>query len=203
MNLRKAGFFKGLPRSRRSNLTPEEIDRYSYGCEIAMQLLKRDRRTLDRVLCEPAEAAEFDRDVRAMISEKVSSFKIRWVALYIRKRASGILEAGRDLTTIQPLPQREESIPSLDRDAVPESRGLYWLQSPEQPLYVGKTFDLRQRFYLQFHKPKFDFWGTERQNVRVRYCPLPDANDTFLKQNQSGWIVHWNPVGNFTGFDDK
>jgi site-specific DNA-methyltransferase (adenine-specific) len=202
MNLRKAGFFKGLPRSRRSNLRPEEIDRYSYACEIAMQLLKREGRTLDQVLCEPIEAAAFDRDVRSMISERVSSFKLRWVALYIRKRASGILEAGRALASIQPMPRQEESLAFLDWGAVPESRGLYWLQSPDRPLYVGKSFDLRQRFQLQFHKAKFDFWSTERENLRVRYCPLPDADYTFLKQNQSRWIAHWNPVGNFTGFDD-
>src|SRR5262249_38440064 len=67
MNLRKAGFFKTLPRSRRSSLPKDEIDRYSYACEIAMQFLKDEGRTLDQVLCEPTEAAEFDRDVRSMI----------------------------------------------------------------------------------------------------------------------------------------
>ena len=33
MNLRKAGLFAGLPKSRKSCLTPDEIDRYHYACE--------------------------------------------------------------------------------------------------------------------------------------------------------------------------
>jgi site-specific DNA-methyltransferase (adenine-specific) len=202
MNLRKAGFFKSLPRSRRTSLTREEIDKYSYACEIAMQDLKREGRTLDQVLCEPAEAMEFDCNVRSMISEKVPSFRIRWVALYIRKRASGILEAGRGLATPQRMPDEEECILSLDWDAVPESRGLYWLQSPDRPLYVGKTFDLRSRFQLQFQKTKFNFWETDRQNLLLRYCPLPHAHPKFLMRNQSRWIARLNPVGNFTGYDD-
>jgi hypothetical protein len=124
--------------------------------------------------------------------------------MYIRKRASGILDAGRDLATFQDLlPMREESIPSLKWDAIPQCPGLYWLQSPVQPLYVGKSLDLLQRFELQFQKAKFDFWGTQRQNLRMRYCPLPDAKDTFLKRHQSRWIAHLRPVGNFTGFDDQ
>jgi site-specific DNA-methyltransferase (adenine-specific) len=203
MNLRKAGFFTGLPRSRRTSLVSEEIDKYSYACEIAMQALKVKDRTLDQVLCEPAEAIEFDRFVRFMISEKVPSFKIRWIALYIRKRARGMLEAGQHLATHQPMPDREEIIQSLDWDAIPQSRGLYWLHNLNQALYVGKTFDLRKRFQLQFLKTKFSFWETERQNLLLRYCPLPDAHDSLLKRNQSRWIARLNPVGNFTGYDDK
>jgi site-specific DNA-methyltransferase (adenine-specific) len=200
MNLRKAGLFRGLPKPRRSRLTHAQIDRYSYACEIGLQWLKTQGRALDHVLCEPAEAAEFDRYVRAMIAEDASSFEIRWVALYIRKRAEGVRRAGRALRDLEPLPERREFVPSLDWDAVPPSPGLYWLRGSDQKLYVGKALDLRQRFQLQFLTLQFDFWGTPPPSLEVRYRALPDVPDGILKGNQSRWIREWNPLGNFAEF---
>ena len=60
LNLRKAGRFKGLPRAPRTELTREEIDRYSYACEIGLQHFREQGFTLDAVLCEPETAAAFD-----------------------------------------------------------------------------------------------------------------------------------------------
>jgi site-specific DNA-methyltransferase (adenine-specific) len=200
LNLRKSKHFAGLPRSRRSGLSREEIDRYSYACEIGLQHLKNQGQTLDEVLCEPSEASRFDGYVRPMIAEEVPSFKIRWVALYIRKRAHGFAEAGRELDEFVELPKRKQSVLSLDWTAVPPEKGLYWLQSSDKKLYVGKALDLRQRFALQLKADQFDFWGTDRQNIEVRYRVLPDVNDTLLKGNQSRWITDWSPIGNFSEF---
>jgi DNA modification methylase len=201
MNLRKAGFFKRVPRSRRTCLTPEEIDQYSFACEIAMQHWKEKRRTLDSVLCEPAEALEFDRYAQSMISEKVAAFKLRWVAMYIRKRAHAVRMAGRELGEFLPLPTRGQSVPSLDLDAMPQSPALYWLQSAHKKLYVGETVNLRKRFQLQFRTPHFNFWGTDKSNLDVRHCTLSRDDRVLLEGNQSRWIAHWdNPVGNYSGF---
>ena len=199
-NLRKAGHFTGLPRSRRSGLSREEIDRYSYACEIGLQFLNSQGKTLDEVLCERPEAARFDDYVRPMIAETVSSFKIRWVALYIRKRAHAFQEAGRNLDKFEPLPKRKQLASSLDWSAIPPKKGLYWLQSSDKKLYVGKALDLRQRFALQLKADQFDFWGTEPQDLEVRYRVLPDASEECLKGNQSRWIANWSPVGNFSEF---
>jgi site-specific DNA-methyltransferase (adenine-specific) len=200
LNLRKGKRFTGLPRSHRSGLSREEIDRYSYACEIGLQHLQSQGQTLDEVLCDPAEAARFDEYVRPMIAEDVSSFKIRWVALYLRKRTHEFPEAARELDTVAPLPKRKQLVRALDWSAVPQERGLYWLHSSDKKLYVGKALDLHQRFELQLKADRFDFWGTELQNLEVRYCVLPDANDARLKGNQSRWIADWNPVGNFSEF---
>jgi hypothetical protein len=135
-----------------------------------------------------------------MISEDVPSFKIRWVALYLRKRAKAVQRKGHALETLQPMPQHGQPVASLDWQALPRSRGLYWLRSPEQKLYVGKAFDLRQRFQLQFGAPRFDFWGTALHRLEVRYLALPDISDQLLNGNQSRWIACWNPVGNFADF---
>jgi hypothetical protein len=200
LNLRKAKNFTGLPRSRRSGLSREEIDRYCYACEIGLQRLNGNGQTLDEVLCDPAEAARFDGYVRSMIAEDVSSFKIRWVALYIRKRAHEFPEAARRLDRLASLPKHMQLVSALDWAAVPQKKGLYWLQSSDKKLYVGKALDLRQRFELQLRAEQFDFWGTEPQNLEVRYRALPDASAARLKGNQSRWIADWSPIGNFSEF---
>jgi site-specific DNA-methyltransferase (adenine-specific) len=200
LNLRKASHIAGLPRSRRSGLSREEIDRYCYACEIGLQHLKGQGKTLDEVLCEPSEASRFDSYVRPMIAEEVSSFKIRWVALYIRKRAHEFPKAVRKLNEFISLPKQKQFASSLDWTAIPQEKGLYWLQSTEKKLYVGKALNLRQRFELQLKADHFNFWSTDRQYLEVRYRALPDVDDTFLKGNQSRWIADWNPVGNLSEF---
>ncbi len=138
INLRKAGLFTGLPSSRRSSLTPEEIDRYGYACEIGLQNLVKEGRTLDQVLCEPMAAANFDRYVQSMISENVTSFKIRWMALSIRKRATDFQKAGRKLDYFQPLPRRREFLPTLDWDSVPQG-----------PVYTGSRVPIRSCMWVR------------------------------------------------------
>ncbi|MFL5241072.1 MAG: DNA methyltransferase [Gemmataceae bacterium] len=201
LNLRKAGQFSGLPRAKRSSLEPKEIDRYSYACEIGIQHLRQEGQTLDHVLCEPAKAAEFDRFVQSMISESVSPFKIRWVAMYIRKRAKDIRKAGRELNSFQPLPKVGHPVSSLTWDALPPSPGIYWLRSLEdKKLYVGETIDLRHRLRLQFQAPNFDFWQTDKEALEIRYASLTCDDRATLSGNQSRWIARWEPVGNYSKF---
>jgi hypothetical protein len=135
-----------------------------------------------------------------MIAEQVSSFKIRWVALYIRKRAHEFPEAVRELRQDQfvPFPKEKQLVSSLDWNAIPPVSGIYWLECPQMNLYVGKALDLRQRFQLQLTSDQFDFWTAPRQEMTIRYHELPVADDTLLKGNQSFWIAQWNPVGNFS-----
>jgi hypothetical protein len=198
LNLRKAKHLSGLPRSRRSGLSRVEIDRYSYACEIGLQHLKSQGKALDEVLCDPMEAAKFDSYVRPMIGEVVSSFKIRWVAFYIRKRAHEFSEAMRRLNKFVSLPKKKQLVSSLEWNAIPTVAGLYWLQSSDKKLYVGKALDLRQRFELQLKAAQFDFWGTSRQEMAIRYQELPGVEDILLKGNQSWWIANWKPVGNYS-----
>lgn len=200
LNLRKAGSLAGLPRSEMSYLPREEIDLCSYACEIALQRINEQGRTLDQVLCEPTQAAEFDRFVQSMISMKVSPFKIRWVALYIRKRAKKNRQAGLQLNRLQPLPKDGQLLSSLNLNVIPAAAGLYWLQSPDKKLYVGETIDLRRRFQLQFQTPGFGFWETDRRTLDIRYSALNNSETALLKANQSRWIAHWKPVGNYSGF---
>jgi site-specific DNA-methyltransferase (adenine-specific) len=200
LNLRKAGRFKGLPRAPRTRLTREEIDRYGYACEIALQHLKEQGRTLDSVLCEPEKASAFDRYVSSMIPERISAFRIRWLALHIRKRANDVRQAGYEANAAGLWPDRGRVLRSLNWESVPHSSGLYWLQVPSKRLYVGETLNLRQRLHLQLTASQFDFWDTDVEDIQIRFRELPDMDAMVLKGNQSWWIAHWKPVGNYAEF---
>jgi site-specific DNA-methyltransferase (adenine-specific) len=200
LNLRKAGRLKGLPRAPRTPLTPEEIDRYGYACEIALQRLKEQGKTLDQVFCEPEQAAEFDRYVGSMIPERVPPFRLRWLAIHVRKRAKTIRLAGLKADAGNLWPNSAQPVRSLDFNTIPALPGLYWVEAPSKRLYIGETLDLRQRLQLQLEAREFNFWDTDRESLNIRYRELPDVDDMHLKGHQSWWIAHWNPVGNYSGF---
>jgi site-specific DNA-methyltransferase (adenine-specific) len=197
MNLRKAGHLAGLPRSRKTTLSPEDLDGYRFACEIAIQELHQRGLALDKVLCEPNSAAELDRLVRSIAAKDLSSLRIRWIALRIRKRAREIAKSAVcTLDQRLSLPRKAEVASSLNLQAVPPAPGLYWLQSAdaETKLYVGETRNLRQRFHLQFETSSFGFWGTERHNLEVRFRP---SDEKQLRDYQSLWIAQWKPIGNY------
>lgn len=203
LNLRKAGRLKGLPRAPRTKITREEIDRYGYACEIALQRLKDQGTTLDQVLCEPEKAAKFDRHVRSMIRDKISSFRIRWLALHIRKRAKKVRHEGSKVSGAEAeklRPRDRRSVASIDWDAIPTVPGVYWLEAPSADLYVGETFNLRQRLEVQLTASGFDFWETDRQEITLRFRELPEAKEKLLMGHQSWWITRLKPVGNYAKF---
>jgi len=198
MNLRKAGQLKGLPKPKTTKLTVEEIDDYSYACEIGLREWRDRGKSLDQVLCDPEEARRFDQYVQSMISKRISSFKIRWIAFHIRKRAYRYKNYGYKLTARQPLPKSRCPVYSLALSDLPQTRGLYWLEGPDKNLYVGETRNLQRRFQLQFESSsRFEFWNTARDDLQFRYRDLPTFEYSELGGNQSRWIAHWKPVGNF------
>lgn len=199
LNLRKAGHLKGLPRPRSAALTKTEIDQCGFACEIAIAQLCLTGRTVDQILCEPAEAVEFDRLVRSVLSTDIASFPIRWVALHLRKQAKAIRAAGQELQHVQPLPMATP-MTALDWDRIPAVSGLYWLESPTARLYVGETLDLRQRFHRQFVASRFSFWNHNRRDLVLRYCALEHCDERTRKGQQARWIAEWQPLGNYREF---
>ena len=91
MNIRKSGSLREQLPSKRTTFSKEEMDKYSFACEIAVKNLCEERNTtLDRILCDPSMALEFDQAVRSIVPETVlnilTSIKMRWTALYFRKK---------------------------------------------------------------------------------------------------------------------
>ncbi len=198
MNLRKAGHFKGLPRSKITTFSQEEFDRYGFACEIAMQRCIKKNVSLDDILCNPKWANGFDAFARSMLPEPVSSLKLRWFALRIRKLPDKKYkeQARKVLKNHIALPPIADNPFNLSWDRVPTLPGLYWLQGEDRHLYVGRTRNLRGRFEIQFSRNRFDFWGTNKHNLELGYCCVDKEN---LEPNQAIWIGKWNPAGNWTG----
>jgi len=206
MNLRKAGYLRGLPRSKQTTfpLEKSEFDKYNFACEIGMQKFEREGVPFDRVLCDPALAMQFDRFVQTMIPVELSSLKIRWFALrlrkgadYYRKRALQFLGAANEVKLPRgysnPFDQRWSDLPSAP--------GLYWLLSEGRHLYVGETTNLRERLEIQFSPNRFGFWGVDKAKLKLGYRNV--SNTMILKPSQSIWIGQWKPEGNYSALASR
>jgi hypothetical protein len=196
MNLRKAGYFRGLPRSKATTFPLEraEFEKYKFACEIAMQKFRADETPFDNVLCDPELAREFDEFVRSMIPERLTSLKIRWFALRLRKRASEYKSEARKLNACVALPRDYENPFTMRLACVPASPALYWLQGEDRRLYVGETQNLRERLEVQFCPNRFGFWGVEKKRLEIGYRSVDSVK--ILRPNQSIWIGKWKPEGN-------
>jgi DNA modification methylase len=198
LNLRKAGRLSGLPRPARTLMSPTLMDQCEFASEIAIQEFAGQRCAVDTVLCDPEKADEFDARVRAIVETDFSSLLIRWTALGIRKRAHRLRRKRETLASPIGQPRTAYLAHELNLTDVTEAPGLYWLQSADKrrKLYVGQTQNLRQRFRLQIAESLFDFWGTPRSELEIRFIAT-SADPAVLWGNQSYWIGKWHPVGNY------
>lgn len=200
MNLRKAGYFKGLPPGRITSFPLEvaEFDKYKFACEIAMQKFSVEGHPLDNLLCDPDLARQFDQFAQSMIPDPLSSLKIRWFAFRIRRRAWEYRRAAGRLTKSEYLerPQLFANPFRLDFNRVPAMPGLYWLAGRFRPLYVGETMNLRERLEIQFSPNSFDFWEENRQQLELRFRTTESAK--ILLANQSRSIRKLGPIGNYS-----
>jgi site-specific DNA-methyltransferase (adenine-specific) len=156
LNLRKSGHLSGSGRSRRTSFPNEE--EYRFASEIAVRFLeRRDRISLDEVICDPEKAAEFDR-IADQISPGFSPLQYRWAALNLRKRRSL-----RPEIIAQALPSQSvtvTAIQELDVSDVTTSQGIYIFYTRNQTLYVGEATNLRKR--IQKHLDHSDNRGLAR-----------------------------------------
>jgi len=199
MNLRKVGYFKGLPGSKRTTFPLEDkvFYRYKFACEIAIQRFLQDgSQTLDHILCDPDMAERFDQYVLSMLPDQPKSLMIRWFALRVRKRASYFSRASAKVENIGQIADDATNPFAINLRDVPSTPGLYWLRSQDRHLYVGETDNLRERLEAQFGHKNFDFWNTPHNSLQISFnatiVPVAD-----LPMHQSRWISKWEPVGNF------
>ncbi|MEE2642373.1 MAG: DNA methyltransferase [Planctomycetota bacterium] len=145
LKLRKS---KRLPKSTRKipRVTFEQMDAYSHGAEIALQLVMVDQGvTVDSMLCAPDVVAEFDRIAREF-APGFSALDYRWAALAIRKRANQARKLALGKYAGWSSCELPDRIPLKNVD--PEElkiAGVYVLYSGEIPVYVGETEDISAR----------------------------------------------------------
>jgi hypothetical protein len=156
LNLRKTGGLAGRARSKRTHF-PEEDD-YRFAAEIAARFLeRRDRISLDAIICNPDEAAEFDL-VAQRIAPGYSPLQYRWAALNLRK--SKHLEPEILGRVAPPVRVINISVRDIVPDELPLSQGLYLFFAAQQLLYVGEAENLRKR--LKKHLQHSDNQGLAR-----------------------------------------
>lgn len=181
LNLRKRS---GLPRSTRRTSFRNQ-DEFSFAAEMAVRCLERKHQTtLDRILCDPDLAAEFDK-VCERIAPGFSSLEYRWAALALRKTCKLKPEMlGRAIPTVVvgPVAATELQIPQ-----VPNQQGLYILTARDRVLYIGEARNLRLRLrkHLEHSDNKFlarHLWECGMTDLIIEYHLLPPNTRTDVRK---------------------
>jgi hypothetical protein len=139
---------------------------------------------LDEILCSPQAAAEFD-EIASQFAPGFSPFEYRWAALAIRKRA-----------TQSRLLAKERFLDWLTRELPPatplsrcnttghEQPGVYVVAGAGQPLYVGETFNLKNRIDETL---KSDCWAKfSPQSVTL----IPSEDSPLQQHGLQSVLIH-------------
>ena len=86
-NYRKAGKLQSVPTSKRTEMSWKDSEPFLFASEIALSsLLASGGHSLDAILCDPDQAAQFDQLAR-QFAPGFTSLQYRWAALKLRKEA--------------------------------------------------------------------------------------------------------------------
>ncbi len=180
-NARKRG---GLPRSTRRTVARNQ-DGYTFAAEIAIRSMERKHKTtLDRVLCDPKLAAEFD-SVAAEIAPDFSPLEYRWAALCLRKNnrlKPEIVGRAVPTTTLGPM-----AASTIDISQIPTQQGVYTLTTRENVLYIGEARNLRARLKKHFEHSDNKLlarhiWEFGKADLLIEYHVLPPDTRTDVRR---------------------
>ena len=140
LNLRKQGALRGL-LSRRTSFSNE--DEYRFASEMtARHLERRESQTLDRIICDPHLATEFD-TLAAAIAPGFATLQYRWAALNLRKARR--MRPELLVQVVPPTAVHVFRVKELQSNQLPSQQGLYLFYTPSELLYVGESHCLRSR----------------------------------------------------------
>lgn len=181
LNLRKRG---GFARCIRRTLVASQ-EEFAFAAEMAVRCLeRRHRTTLDRILCDPVLAAEFD-EVAQRIAPGFTPLQYRWAALRLRKKSRlkpELLARVVPAQVVGPVPAAE-----VDISHVPNEQGLYIFTTRERVLYVGEAQNLRARLrkHLEHSDNKFlarHIWECGMADLLLEYHVLPRDTRTDVRK---------------------
>jgi len=203
LNLRKSGAFPKTQRSRQTSFRDE--DDYRFASEIAVRFLeRRDRMSLDEIICDPEKVREFD-EVAAKIAPGYSPLQYRWAALNLRK-----LKGLRPEIISHALPSTSVTVTAVNQLAISDissEPGLYVFYNRIQTLYVGEASNLRTR--LKTHLDHSDnkglarwLWEHGAEDVFVELHLLNESVTTRVRRAlEAELIVTRRPIFNFQRTD--
>jgi site-specific DNA-methyltransferase (adenine-specific) len=201
LNLRKSSNLQGIPRSKRMVLRGQ--DEYKFASEIAVRLLeRREQVSLDRILCDPNLAAQFDK-LAAAIAPGFSSFQYRWAAFGLRKRSRLKPELLARVVRAETI--RSCKVRQLQVEILPVRQGLYVFYEPTRVLYVGECTNLRKR--IRKHLEHSDnkelarwLWASGTRNLHLEYHVLPNQTTTRVRKALETELIDLRkPVFNVRG----
>ena len=206
MSARKTGYLTGMPKTR--DATPRRIDDFEYASEIAIAHLSKmlakefpNGISLDRIICDPQIAREFDK-VAARLAPEFSSLEYRWAALGVRKAA------GRYKARAAKSP-----LPSFDRlgitrqvkaSQIPAEPGIYIFRDDRNSVFIGETTNLRNRVERHFEYsdkrgiPEWVYDGG-RLKMELGIAALGSSKDTARKISELRAIFEYAPLLNYHG----
>ena len=172
--LRKSGKLVDLRTVKRTGMSWNECDAFLFASEIALQKMLRDEKadSLDEILCDPVLAREFDEVARRYASGH-TSLEYRWAALKLRKEAS----LARSRSAVLDAPSRLQApvpIDGFNFSRVQAEPGVYIVTdfaNPSNRLYVGETFNLRDRLRNHFARRQRAVWSEFAERVAVQAIP--------------------------------
>jgi ribosome-binding protein aMBF1 (putative translation factor) len=179
-NARKASQLGGIPKARKFSIARPELDHFLFASEIALRILLDDKAeqglelSLDRVICDPELAKEFDKIARRL-APGFSPLQYRWGAFNLRK-ASRVQDEAQEAK-----PPEFSTVGftrNLEMEDVPTAPGLYVIGEDEQPLFVCDTLNIRNRVERHFRYggghilPDWVLRGREPKRLTLGVCPM-------------------------------
>ena len=199
MSARKKGELSDLPRTKRH--TEREIDEFEYASELAVRFLEEQKgASLDRVICDPELAEEFDR-YAARLAPGFTPLQYRWAALGLRK--AGRLTGGAEASIHMPDLKLLGKANSIKISTVPNSGGLYLLSSEKDRVFLGQTDSLRHRIERHMEVSASEglpdwLWDTHSDPLRISVASLPDIGRTTRQKIELVLVKKWKPVLNLS-----
>ncbi len=201
LNVRKSNDLRGLPRSQRTIVRNQ--DDYRFASEIAARFMeRRDQITLDRILCDPKMALEFD-SVAARICPGFTPFEYRWAALNLRKTRGLKPEIGARL--VRPDCCFSQKVSKVVIGGIPDKNGVYLFYNHLSTLYIGETDSLFKR--IKRHLVHSDnkglahwIWEHGIDDLHLEYHVLPEGIKTRQRKALEAELIRCRrPIFNIAG----
>ncbi|HMD53239.1 MAG TPA: GIY-YIG nuclease family protein [Phycisphaerae bacterium] len=203
-NLRKQKGLEDHPTTHR--ITCKNQDEYRFASEIAARYLeRRENTTLDRIICNPILAAEFDR-LAEQLSPGYTSFEYRIAALSLRKRRRLKPEIVARVIRSGEICSHKAS--GLKIEQIPRKQGIYlFFFKGAGTLYLGEAKNLRERIRKHLeHSDRKDLarwlWEHGSDDLFIEIHVLPEETTTSERRALELELIHSRrPKFNILGVD--
>jgi HicB family len=172
----------------------DDFDSYRFASEIAVRVLQRTKGvTLDRILCDPKLASEFDKIALSLVNQTV--LKLRWAALNLRKTHN--LKPVTDNAASQYDLVSKGPVKSIDLNAISAFSGLYAFYDSKRPLFASETSNLRDRLslHLKYGIPCVDLKSDDA--IELKTFETPNVSREDRVQWLMNFITREHPLLNY------